>query len=99
MNQTIEAQKAVAIEKLLELQTIITDNEIVILGTKYEVTRVGKFLVQLTGERGAGYSVTVCAKSVVMGNKDLTAFALVSNMGVLVCNFTIHRNKTEQLYK
>ena len=89
--------KTQATESILELATIIKNNEIEILGSVYTVVKIGKYTISLLGKKGAKHTVTSCPNVKILENSGLLAYSLVSSSGRQATDFTLNNAQTSRL--
>jgi hypothetical protein len=76
--QAIEALKAKSMQMIKDITSLISNNEICILGKTYKVEKVGIHHLILIGSRGAKYTLVTSPRCSVIEEKECNVYSITS---------------------
>ena len=87
----IDREAAIKKEKemIATLTALIQDGQLTLLGRTYQVGVIGKHTIQLPGPRGAGYILTPCPHTKIIGGGELPVYSLMSRGSAKQTRFTL----------
>lgn len=96
-----DEHKEIAMKTIMKISKLVINNKLNIDGKKYNIEKVGKYTINLKGDKGAKYMLSPSPNSEVVDDKEYYPFTVSRATGGSVKNtiYGIKDNKIVKLYK